>query len=164
MRIEYNKNRKKGVPMPTLGSITKTIRINPKDLEVIEGLMEDGTSWSGAIHKLCEGVPIASTPKESVNSEGVPKEEYEKLKEEVEKYNTGVYRELESYCDFFGVSKEEFIGEVIKSMQSGEIMYEDGRIKTYGDVDLSRFKEVCHDKGVPIEKAIEKCTQMILRS
>lgn len=41
--------------MPTVGSITKTIRINPKDLEIIERLMEDGTSWSGAIHKLCEG-------------------------------------------------------------------------------------------------------------
>lgn len=41
--------------MPTIGSITKTIRIAPRDLEVIEGLMKDGTSWSGAIHKLCAG-------------------------------------------------------------------------------------------------------------
>lgn len=40
--------------MPTIGSITKTVRIAPRDLEIINGLMEDGTSWSGAIHKLCE--------------------------------------------------------------------------------------------------------------
>lgn len=148
--------------MPTIGSITKTIRINPKDLEVIERIMEDGTTWSGAIHKLCEGVPIESKP----ISEGVPKEEYERVLKELEAKNNvpQSYGELESYCSFFGVEIEEFVKQLVEKITSGQIGYEDGEIVTYGDVDLSRFKEVCHDKGVPIEKAIEKCIQMILRS
>ena len=49
--------------MPTIGSVTKTVRIAPRDLEVINGLMADGTSWSGAIHKLCEGVPAKISEK-----------------------------------------------------------------------------------------------------
>jgi hypothetical protein len=39
--------------MPTIGSITKTVRINAEDLAVIEKIMaKEMVSWSGAIHYL----------------------------------------------------------------------------------------------------------------
>ena len=85
--------------MPTLGSITKTIRINPKDLEVIEGLMEDGTSWSGAIHKLCQNA-----------------------------VNHSNHADLEVMCGYLGVSEGEFIRMVSEAVVNGEIVYEDGKL------------------------------------
>ena len=145
--------------MPTIGSVTKTIRINPKDLEVIEELMKDGTTWSGAIHKLCEGnVPHAESletakgvpEKPSVSSEGVP------LSKEIVK-------QIEEMCMFLGVDTNTFLKEICKGLESGQLGYENG-LKTYGSLDTSRFEDACHDKGADPEKMLEKATQMVWRS
>lgn len=129
--------------MPTLGSITKTIRINPRDLEVIEGLMEDGTTWSGAIHKLCEGVPSIK-PKEVPSYVG----------------------EMDSIGKAYGLSGEEMVEKVIEAMEEGSIIYEGGQFRAYSEeeYDLSRFKEACMDKGVPIQKMLDKAAQMVWSS
>ena len=131
--------------MPTIGSITKTIRINPRDLEVIEGLMEDGTTWSGAIHKLCSGVQN--------EAKGVPTK------------NECVQR-LNLYGAAYGLSGEELADRLMDAMDSGAIFYENGefRANMEEEYDLSRLKEACHDKGVPIQKAIDNVTQMVRRA
>lgn len=137
--------------MPTIGSITKTIRINPRDLEVIEELMRDGTTWSGAIHKLCEGVPtqIKQSP------EGVPED-----KMMVEK---AIYRDIEVMCSFYGVDAATFFKELCKSMNEGEVVYEDGVIKGKSEIDLSRFMEVCHEKKKDPQEVLDRCVMMIGR-
>lgn len=131
--------------MPTIGSITKTIRINPRDLEVIEGLMEDGTTWSGAIHKLCEGVP-------SIKPEEV----------EIPKYVS----EMGTIGRAYGLSGEEIIKKLIEAMEEGLITYENGTFRAYSEeeYDMSRFKEACMDKGVPIQKMLDKAAQMVWSS
>lgn len=134
--------------------------------EQAERLRSSG-NVSEAIRKLIDGnVPHIQTEIKPNLDEYVPRKEYERVLKELEAKNNvpQSYGELESYCSFFGVEIEEFVKQLVEKITSGQIGYEDGEIVTYGDVDLSRFKEVCHDKGVPIEKAIEKCIQMILRS
>ena len=137
--------------MPTLGSITKTIRINPVDLEVIEGLMRDGTSWSGAVHKLCEGytgTPIVESQREEKIDKGTPIEKPQYLED------------LEGYCSFFGVSEEEFVAQICQEIEVGHIMY-DGTFKYDIGLNLERFKEVCHEKGIEEQKALDKMVQMM---
>lgn len=145
--------------MPTIGSVTKTIRINPKDLEVIEGLMKDGTTWSGAIHKLCEGnVPHTESLK---TSKGVPKSS--PIPSEGVPLSDKLIGQIEYMCSFFKIDAETFLKEVCKGMETGKIGYENG-LKTYGTLDTGRFEEACHDKGVDAEKMLEKATQMVWRS
>ena len=124
--------------MPTIGSITKTIRINPRDLEIIEGLMKDGTTWSGAIHKLCMGVPVPDT---------TPQGEW-------------IHR-MKQNGAAYGMSEEELGIKLMDAMDSGEIVYESGEFRAASGYSLEKLEEACHDKGVPVQKMIDKCAQMV---
>ena len=162
--------------MPTLGSITKTIRINPKDLEIIEELMKDGTSWSGAIHKLCEGVPKAETEK----SEGVPKDcvsrqEYERVLKELEEKNNVPQKEepdihvvlsddlteLLSYAGVFGMSQEEYVHEIKAAIDNGALMNDGGHFVGCGKYDMSSLEEKCKKFGMDVQSVINKMEKMI---
>ena len=169
--------------MPTVGSITKTIRINPRDLEVFEKLMEDGTSWSGAIHKLCEGVPKT----EKTESEGVPekeiielgivntevyvpREEYEKVLEELKKYKDEPdihvvvgddLTELMSYASIFGMSQEEYVREIKAAIDNGVLMNEGGHFVGRGKYDMSALEEKCKKFGMNVQSVINKMEKMI---
>lgn len=127
--------------MPTIGSITKTIRINPRDLEIIEGLMKDGTTWSGAIHKLCMGVPASRSSSE----------------------DSEVMHRMKQNGAAYGLSGDELGNRLMDAMDSGAITYEDGEFRAVSEeeYDLSGLKEACHDKGVPIQKMIDKLVQMV---
>lgn len=128
--------------MPTIGSITKTIRINPKDLEIIEGLMEDGTTWSGAIHKLCVGVPVV----QSVSQIGVPQNASEPSEgvpittsisnKGVPSIDEKVLKDIEVMCSFFGIEVDEFFRELCESLNSGSIFIDDGKIKGETEIDV----------------------------
>lgn len=120
--------------MPTIGSVTKTIRINPRDLEVIEELMRDGTSWSGAIHKLCGGVP---------NTE------------------SAVSHRLTQYGAAYGLSGEGLATALMDAMDTGEIVYEDGRFRADSEYNFGKFVEACEQKGLDVQKMVDKCAQMI---
>lgn len=124
--------------MPTIGSITKTVRINPRDLEVIESLMRDGSTWSGAIHKLCVGVPQINEP------------EY-------------VHR-LKQNGAAYGLSGGELAEKLMDSMDSGKIVYENGEFTCEMEEDISRLRDACHDKGIPVQKAIDTMTQMVRKA
>lgn len=140
--------------MPTIGSITKTIRINPKDLEVIESLMADGTSWSGAIHKLCEGTPI--------NTAEIPKKD-----EKAEKSSTSkrVYpkelEELLSYAPLFRMTEEEYVSKLKEAIDNGVLMEENGKFIGVCQYDMSVLEEKCKQSGMSVQGVIDKMTKMI---
>ena len=140
--------------MPSIGSITKTIRINAEDKVYIEELMdENNLTWSGAVHKLVSerGVP----QKKAEESEGVPKKE--------ENIPQGL-AEIKVMLPFYGLNLEEFYERLSAAMNSGTVMYEDGEFKGRSEVDLRRFKEACEDKGVDMQKMVDKMTQMVWQS
>lgn len=130
--------------MPTIGSVTKTVRIAPRDLEVINALMADGTSWSGAIHKLCEGVPTKISEKSGLT----PNKDLE---------------EIDSMAKFFGMDGGDLLKGVCDGLMDGNLTVENGKVAGVPEIDLDNFKEACHEKGIDLQKALDKATQSIRR-
>lgn len=131
--------------MPTIGSITKTVRINAEDLKVIEGIMADkGLSWSGAIHFLANnaGTPSKNPEKSSLSAE------LEDIKEMV---------------GLFGIGFEDFTVKLCDAMNDGTIYIDEGEIKVQTDLMLDEFYEVCHEANVEPQDAINKVVQMLRR-
>ena len=130
--------------MPTIGSVTKTVRIAPRDLEVINALMADGTSWSGAIHKLCEGVPTKISEKSGLT----PNKDLE---------------EIDSMAKFFGMDGGELLKGVCDGLMDGNLTVENGKVVGVPEINLDNFKDACHEKGIDLQKALDKATQSIRR-
>lgn len=123
--------------MPTIGSVTKTVRIAPRDLEVINGLMADGTSWSGAIHKLCEGVPIKISEKSGLT----PNKDLE---------------EIDSMAKFFKMDGRELLKGVCDGLMDGNLTVENGKVVGVPEVNLEKLEEACHERGIGMQEAIDK--------
>ena len=151
--------------MPSKDSITKTIRLNAEDAAIVEELMErEGLSWSGAIHQLIGCTPIDS-------NEGVPLEKdvphhegctpVPQMKNPVNEFT---WAEIETMCGLNGYDIDEYMSALCEAMNDGTLEYVNGELRGTPQVDLSKLEEACHEKNVDIEKAIEKCTQMIYRS
>lgn len=141
--------------MPTLGSITKTVRINADDLRVFEDIMrKNGLSWSGAVHYLVEhmGIPQKQgkmplcVPKKSqkeVNG-GVPNNPLLKLSEELH------------------IPYETFCSEIIKLTDSGELMEERGCMVVHENgLDISEYLTVCKDIGKDAQKCLDGFTESL---
>lgn len=127
--------------MPTIGSVTKTIRISPEDLGVIEGLMEDGATWSGAVHKLCRSyMPIE--------------------KKDIEKKDNPVLAEIEEMSALCGCTLENVLNRVCEMLNDGTLMINNGEMSVGLPEWVERFEDICHDKGVPVEKMIEIVRKM----
>lgn len=133
--------------MPTIGSITKTVRINAEDLAVIEKIMADEkVSWSGAIHFL---VGNRGTPsKKSQKSEASPNNDL---------------KEVESMANFFGLTLNEMLSKICEGLTDGTLTIENGKIVGTPDLELENFKEACHDMGVEPQKILDKAAQGVRR-
>lgn len=123
--------------MPTIGSVTKTVRIAPRDLEVINALMADGTSWSGAIHKLCEGVPTKISEKSGLT----PNKDLE---------------EIDSMAKFFGMDGGELLKGVCDGLMDGNLTVENGKVVGVPEINLEKLEEACHERGIGMQEAIDK--------
>lgn len=147
--------------MPSKDSITKTIRLNAEDTAFLEDLMKkESLSYSGAIHRL---IAMGCTPNnEGCTPRGVPQTEKEASKGVPLDKET--MEDIERMCFFSGLSVKEFISKLCEAMNEGTIRYENGRFITESGYDLSRLEEACHEKNIPVQKAIEKCIQMIWKS
>jgi hypothetical protein len=133
--------------MPTIGSITKTVRINAEDLAVIEKIMADEkVSWSGAIHFL-------------VGNMGTPSKKIQKSEASPNRDLT----EVESMANFFGFSLDEFLKMVCEGLTEGVLTIEKGKIVGIPDLDLENFKEACHEMGADPQKVLDKATQGVRR-
>lgn len=85
--------------MPSIGSITKTIRINAEDKAYIEKLMiEKGLTWSGAIHHI---IGLTTVDKR--------------------------FSEFEITAKCYGMGLDEFVEKINKALDDGDVVYEDGR-------------------------------------
>lgn len=124
--------------MPTVGSVTKTIRINPSDLAVIEGLMADGTSWSGAIHKLCGGVPI---------KRDAPKNDS--------------LKDIEAMAGLLGMKTEELLSAVCEGLNDGSLTVDGGAVRGVPELDLSDFEDACHERGIRPQDALDRTTKTL---
>ncbi len=126
--------------MPTIGSITKTVRINAEDLAIIEKIMTDEkVSWSGAIHFL---VGNRGTPsKKSQKSEASPNNDL---------------KEVESMAKFFGMDVGDLLKGVCAGLMDGNLTVENGKVVGVPEIDLDNLKEACHERGIGMQEAIDK--------
>ena len=113
--------------MPTIGSITKTIRFNPSDLELINTVMkEENTTFNNAVHILInkkEGVPVDTK---------VPVTDYESIEE---------------MASLMKVSMEKLLSDFRDLLEEGQLYYSNGRLinPRYED-----FEKACEGKDIDI--------------
>ena len=137
--------------MPTNGSITKTVRINPSDLAVLEEIMQDGLSWSGAVHKV---ISEYGSPKKGEKSVGTPLSDVPE----------SVHRDNAAMALFGQMTYSEMIVLLNTELNDGRLRIESGEIVGQNSLDLNEFYDVCHEKNIRPEDAIKKCIAMLWRS
>ena len=123
--------------MPTIGSITKTIRFSPADLEKIESLMKkEDTTFNNAVHLLMNqaGVPLKNKDYESIEEMAVlmrvtPEKILSDIRELIEEgdlyYSDGKlinprYEELEDLCARKRLDIDNIIAKVIREIENGK--------------------------------------------
>lgn len=131
--------------MPTIGSITKTIRISPGDLGVIEGIMKDGTSWSGAVHKLCQN--YTGTPVQKPAFEGKNKD----------------LAEVEGMASLCGCTPESLYKQLNEMLEEGGLLINRGKVGIGLPRWVERFIDACNDKCLDAEKIGESAVKAIER-
>lgn len=128
--------------MPSIGSITKTVRFYAEDLEQIEGLVAEGMTFSGAVHRLIS--------ENSGKSVGTPS----KIKEIIEEFD-----EMASCC---GISLDDLVSGLFSLLEDGSITIENG-VLSAGGPWASEFESVCHDLCIPVEKAAKGAIKALKR-
>lgn len=128
--------------MPSIGSITKTVRFYAEDLEQIEGLVAEGMTFSGAVHRLIS--------ENSGKSVGTPSK--------IEEIIAG-FDEMAS-CS--GISLDDLVSGLFALLEDGSITIENG-VLSAGGPWASEFESVCHDLCIPVEKAAEGAIKALKR-
>lgn len=151
--------------MPSVGAITKTIRLNAEDREYIESLMgEESLTWSGAIHKVISerGTPqgkdytVGGSKKQGGNGEGTPHRQ--------DLMDRAVERDIGSMCRASNISTHDFYRGVCELFNEGQIGIEEGKVKSYGEYDLRDFEMVCYKLRERPDKMLEKLTRSLERN
>lgn len=143
--------------MPTLGSITKTVRINADDLRVFEDIMrKNGLSWSGAVHYLVERMGIPQR-QEKISS-CVPQKSQKEVDEGVPD-NPLLLLSGELHIPY-----ETFCSEIIKLTDSGELMEERGRMVVHeSGLKVEEYLKVCKDIGKDAQKCLDGFTDSLMK-
>ena len=143
--------------MPSLGAITKTIRLSPEDREIVEEIMRsEDLTWSGAIHKLIseKGTPQNVSQKNTkIENEGTPHRQ--------DLMDRAVEREIGSMCRLSGISTHDFYRGVCELWESGKLEVEGDKVKSLGKYNVKKFEEVCYRAHVLPQKMIDKLTESL---
>lgn len=126
--------------MPTIGSKTRTIRVYPDDLEKIERLVEEGMTFSGAVHHLING-----SKNENTSDIGPVMEEI---------------ADMASCCS---VTVADLVKTIFDLLEDGTLMISADGVRVQGAKWASDFEEACRDRGVPVEKAAESAIKALKR-
>lgn len=85
--------------------------------------------------------------------------------EESNEISSELVAEIRGMTGFFDMSVEDFLHQVCERLNEGYVSIEGGKVVTYDSsgINLERFKEVCHEKNIDVQKGMEKCVQMLMR-
>lgn len=129
----------RGLPMPTVGSKTYAARVRSGDIEKLEEQLQ-GISFSEWTRQKIEN---------SGKSEGLPD------------VPDSVHRDNAAMAKFGLMTYSELIIALNEGLNDGSLAIENGKIVGRGELDLSEFYEVCHEKNIEPEEAIKKCVMML---
>ena len=128
--------------MPSVGSITKTIRLSPIDREYIESLMsERGLTWSGAVHYVISGG--TRSEEEIVQS----------------LMDRAVYRDIKKKCKANGISTHDFYRGILELWEKGKIEIVDGKVRSNGEWRTKEFETACYKIGKLPQEVIDAVTR-----
>lgn len=65
------------------------------------------------------------------------------------------FKEIESMASFFGITTEEMTGQFFELLNEGVLTVEEGRLVAVKESWVERFEDACHDRCIPVEKAVE---------
>lgn len=124
--------------MPTIGSVTKTIRFNPSDLGIIEDLMKkEDTTFNNAVHLLIES---GGTPKNQPKIDrGTPK-----IEEKTEERGTpkGNYELIDEMANLMRVPTEKLLDDIKELLEEGTLYYSNGKLVNPRYEEFERLCEV----------------------
>lgn len=146
--------------MPKLNTTVKSVRI---DNEVWEELNErlDCTfnEWAnGVITDFLEGKPLI--PNGKVNSESEPEGKPFEVDDECT-IDPADYENLRQMGSFLGYTPREMVHMLAVGLEKGTVTIRDGQIVGQTDLNLDALEEVCHEKGLEMQKAIDKAVLML---
>lgn len=134
--------------MPSVGSITKTIRINAQDREYIEGIMrENGLTWSGAIHYI---IGLKDTP-----------EEVKEYRQDL--MDRAVERELIAMCKEKGISTHDFFRGALRLFKNDKLRVDGWKLRSYGDISTEKLEEVCDINNLKPQKVVDRITSSLIK-
>lgn len=131
--------------MPKLNTTVKAVRIDNDKLAELESRLGHQTinSWMNEkIAEFIEGKPVKTEKNSGLSAE---------------------LRDIEAMVGLFGVSFDDFSKKLCEAMNDGTIYIDEGEIKVQTDLMLDEFYEVCHEKNVEPQEAINKVVQMLRR-
>lgn len=107
--------------MPTIGSVTKTIRFNPSDLGAVEAVMKkENTTFNNAVHILING------------KSGVPQ-------------NKGDYEEIAEMASLMSVTTEKLLMDIRELLEEGSLYYSEGKLV---NPRYEEFERACKGKNI----------------
>ena len=137
--------------MPTIGSITRTVRFNPEDLGKIESLMKkEDTSFNNAVHLLINdtGTPQKNeksslgTPQKTIEvytpNKNIPKSDYESLAE---------------MANLMRVSTDKLLSDFKDMIENGDLYYSGGKLR---NPTYEEFENICESRGQKVENILTK--------
>ena len=129
---------------PTNERKEKTVKLRISE-ELYEEVVKRGDNVSETIRKMIR--------------ESVPQKK--EAKNNVPQNKTSEFHRLSQNGAAYGLSGGELAEKLMDAMDTGAIIYEDGEFRAESEYNFEKFERACKDKGVPVQKMIDKCTQMI---
>lgn len=71
------------------------------------------------------------------------------------------FTRLRSAGAAYGLSGGELAEKLMDAMDSGAIIYENGSFRADSEYNFEKFVSACLEKGMSVQKMIDKCTQMV---
>ena len=142
--------------MPKLNTTVKSVRIDNDKLEELEQRL-GGKTINAWLNERIEDY-IKPCTAENVEKTGKPSKSEKILGASPNKYEIDekILDDLATMQMFMGGSVAEMIRLFDEAVNEGVIAYENGRYVGVPDVDLESFYEVCHERGVEPQEAIDK--------
>lgn len=134
---------------PTSDPKTQVIKVRVNE-ELESKLREMGDNLSGTIRELLEK---GTVPKKA--EDFVPQEEYY--------IDEKITSDMSVMAFLNGFTYQTLIEEFHRRLEEGEIVLYEGTMILNGAYDLSKLEDVCHDKNVDVQDAIDRLVREMYR-
>ena len=72
-------------------------------------------------------------------------------------------KDIRQMARCFGVETGDLLHQVCEGLNDGSLTSENGKVRGVPDIDLTDFYEVCHERGVRPQEALDKLVQNMRR-